>query len=157
MEKVLSFVRKLRQEVQALWSDEVVFNIIVDIFHREPEKFLDLFPHMVPFHCCRVGIDDAMVECEIVGSVVVASPLDGSHYARAIAGISVVEDVSIRMVCRAFWPFKEVRDYVFQEVHVILDDVINCSIKPLPSLTSFGMILKNSSKKIRKVLSYAST
>ena len=112
---------------------------------------------MVPFHCCRVAIDDAMVECEIVECVVVASPLDGSHYARAITGISVVEDVIIRMVCRAFWPIKEVRDEVLQEVHMMLDDVLNCSIQLFPSLTSFGMILKNSSKKMRKVLSYAST
>ena len=134
LENFQSVVKQLRQEVLPLWSDEGVFNIIVDIFLHEPEKFLDLFPCMGPFHWCRVGlrvagkllkgtgIDDAMVECGIFGPVVISSALDGTHYARAFTGMLVVEDVVMCMAWKAFWKVHNVRDYlVLVDVQVIIN------------------------------------
>ena len=128
-----SVVKQLRQEILPLWSDEGVFNIIVDIFLHEPEKFLDLFPCMGPFHWCRVGlrvagkllkgteIDDAMVECGIFGPVVISSVLDDTHYAQAFTGMLIVEDLVMGMAWRAFWKVHDVKDYpVLVDVQVII-------------------------------------
>ena len=73
---------------------------------------------MGPFHWCRIilrcagkllrgtGIDDAMIECEIFGPVVIESALNGSHYVRALTGVLIVEDFIMKMVWKAFWNVK---------------------------------------------------
>ena len=95
MTNFVSVCQQLEQDVLPLWSDEGVFNIVVDIFLHEPETFKTLFPCMGPFHWSRVllrcagkllkgtGFDDAMVECDVFGQVDIESALNGTHYARA--------------------------------------------------------------------------
>ena len=118
-----SICRHLAQDVLPLWADEGVFCIIADIYLHEPDTFKDIFPCMVPFHWCRIllrcagkllrgtGIDDAVVECEIFGPVVVESALNGSHYVRALTGMLIVEDVVMRMARKAVWDVKSKEDY----------------------------------------------
>ena len=118
-----SVCKQLTQDVLPLWADEGVFNIIVDIYLHEPDTFKNIFPCMGPFHWCWIilrcagkllrgtGIDDAMIECEIFGPVVIESALNGSHYVRALTGVLIVEDVIMRMVWKAFWKVKSKDDY----------------------------------------------
>ena len=56
------------------------------------------------------GIDDALVECEIFGPVVVESALNGSHYVRALTEMLIVKDV-MRMAWKAFWDVKSKEVY----------------------------------------------
>ena len=127
-----SVCKQLTQDVLPLWADEGVFNIIVDIYLHEPDTFKNIFPCMGPFHWCRIilrcagkllrgtGIDDAMIECEIFGPVVIESALNGSHYVRALTGVLIVEDVIMRMVWKAFWKVKSKDDYpVLNKINTI--------------------------------------
>ena len=132
MTNFVSVCQQLEQDVLPLWSDEGAFNIVVDIFLHEPETFKTLFPCMGPFHWSRVllrcagkllkgtGFDDAMVECDVFRPVVIESALNGTHYARALSGILIVEDVMTKMVWQAFWGERSKEDYdVFKEIEVL--------------------------------------
>ena len=84
----------------------------------------DLYPCLGPFHWCRVllkcqgkllrgtGIDDALIECEVFGPIVLDTALNGHHYARALTGMLIVEDVMMRLLWKAFWNIKEKHDYL---------------------------------------------
>ena len=121
--------KQLNQDVLPVWSDEGVFAIVCDIFLHEKDTFGDLYPCMGPFHWCRVllkcqgkllrgtGIDDALVECEVFGPIVLDTALNGHHYARALTGMLIVEDVMMRLLWKAFWNIKEKHDYpVIEEI-----------------------------------------
>ena len=127
-----SVCKQLTQDFLPLWADEGVFNIIVDIYLHEPDTFKDIFPCMGPFHWCRIilrcagkllrgtGIDDAMIECEIFGPVVIESALNGSHYVRALTGVLIVEDFIMKMVWKAFWNVKSKEAYpVLNKINTI--------------------------------------
>ena len=58
------------------------------------------------------GIDDALVECEVFGPVVLDTALNGHHYACALTGMLIVEDVMMRLIWKAFWNIKEKHDYL---------------------------------------------
>ena len=84
---------------------------------------ISLVPHYTAM-CRKVlrgtGIDDAMIECEIFGHVVIELALNGSHYVRALTGLLIVEDVIMKMVWKAFWNVKSKEDYpVLNKINII--------------------------------------
>ncbi|KAH3729207.1 hypothetical protein DPMN_055173 [Dreissena polymorpha] len=78
-------------------------------------KFSDLFLCMGRFHLTRVllrcqgkllrgsGLDDALMECGVFGPGVIETVLNGSHYARALTGMLMVEDLIHKLEWQAFW------------------------------------------------------
>ena len=124
--------KQLNQDVLPVWSDEGIFAIVCDIFLHEKDTFGDLYPCMGPFHWCRVllkcqgkllrgtGMDDVLVECEVFGPVVLDTALNGHHYARALTGILIVEEVMMRLIWKAFWNIKEKHDYP------VIEEIENC-------------------------------
>ena len=105
----------------AVWCDEGVF--FSDIYLHEPDQFKDLFLCLGPFHWARIllrcqrkllrgsGVDDALLECGVLGPGVVESALTGSHYMRALTGMLIVEDLIRSLQWTTFWENKDKTTY----------------------------------------------
>ena len=91
-----------------------VFHIVFDIVMNESEVFEDLFAILGMFHFEKVllrwegwyitgtGINDALIESNIIGSKTLNTVLSGGHYVRSLSGMLIVADVLDSLMCKAF-------------------------------------------------------
>ena len=97
--------QKLNQVIMPIVSDKGVFHIVVDIVMSEPTYFCDLYPKLGAFHMANVllrcaekyligsGIDNAIIESEIVGQKTLVSVLSGGHYVRSFQGMLILSEM----------------------------------------------------------------
>ena len=117
--------QQLNQPTMPIWTDEQVFDKMVDVVLSNPAKFKKLFPMMGTFHWLRVlqkfggkllkgsGLEDALIECGTFGPGVMETMLIDKHYYRSLAGFLIIENLVICLQWRAFWLIHNKGDYPF--------------------------------------------
>ena len=118
-----NIAQSLDQEVLPFFSDEGVYQYVVDIYLDNPGIFKRLFPMLGGFHmakaACRCagkylrgsGIEDALIEPAVFGPTVCESVLNGSHYYRSTLGLLMIEDSIQRLKWEAFWEVQGCENY----------------------------------------------
>ena len=99
--------QQLKQPTMPIWTDEQVFDKMVDVVLSNPVKYKNLFPAMGTFHWMWIlqkcvgkllrgsGLEDALIECGTFGPGVIETVLNGKHYYRSLAGFLIIEDLVI--------------------------------------------------------------
>lgn len=102
------------QECGSLWCDEGVYRIAKELQLLQPEKFSNIFLGLGGFHMAKVviscigkyledsGVEHVFTENEIFGPKIVQSILKGSHYSRALRGLSLLEEVMHQLLWKQF-------------------------------------------------------
>ena len=94
--------KQLNQGTIAAVSDEGVYHTVVDIIMNEPETFQDIFPMLGMFHFTKVlprcaglyisgsSLNDALIECGVLGPKSLSTVISGGHYVRSFKGMLIV-------------------------------------------------------------------
>jgi hypothetical protein len=99
-----------------LWADEGVYRIVKEIQLLKPEHFKNIFLGLGGFHMEKIvltclgaylepsGIFSVLVETEYYGPDAINSVNSGSHYSRARTAHSMIHEVLMSMMFKAFLP-----------------------------------------------------
>ena len=87
---------------------------MVDIYIKCPDKFKALVPYLGGFHMGKclehcigkyiksTGLEDALIECELIGKKTIEQVFNGTHHARSLRGIIMLSEAIEKLTLDAF-------------------------------------------------------
>ena len=119
MKNFIKVLQQLDQNALAIFCDEGVYRIFVDIYLKCPNEFKMLVPCLGGFHMAKYvqhcigkcirgsGLDDAFVEIQVFEKKVIKQVLNDTNYIRSLRTILILVDSRNHLKWDAFWKNNE--------------------------------------------------